>query len=144
MDAWDKWQKSSAQGATVNMKRGVSLSFRRPGQPVPRTAAGTINKGMTYMQISASRNRAQSYVPGIVAYAKAEAALRAADGTDHDAHIAWRKAKKATADNDEDDKCTGNTNDNIQAVAKIVRNEKNRAMSKADQRKAAKAAKKGK
>ena len=57
---------------------------------------------------------------------------------------ARRKAKKATADDDEDDKCTGNTNDNIQAVAKIVRNEKNRAMSKADQRKAAKAAKKGK
>ena len=57
------------------MKRGVSLSFRRPGQPVPRTAAGTINKGMTYMQIAASRKRAQSYVPGIVAYAKAEAGL---------------------------------------------------------------------
>ena len=34
--------------------------------------------------------------------------------------------------------------DRIEAVAKIVRNEKNRAMSKAEQRKAAKAAKKGK
>ena len=85
--------RRAAQGAAVNMKRGVSLSFRRPGQPAPRTAAGTINKGMTYMQIAASRNRAQSYVPGIVAYAKAEAGLRAADGAGHAAHIAERKAK---------------------------------------------------
>ena len=89
---------------------------------------------------------------------------------------ARRKAKKAVADDDDEDKCTGNTNgeflpsssrlrfhsslvwprlrstlpfpleraDKIEAVAKIVRNEKNRAMSKAEQRKAAKAAKKGK
>ena len=124
MDAWDKWQKSSAQGATVNMKRGVSLSFRRPGQPVPRTAAGTINKGMTYMQISASRNRAQSYVPGIVAYAKAEAALRAADGTDHDAHIAWRKAKKAKKTNDNKKKSNPTTAAALSAVGSSIIPEK--------------------
>ena len=41
MDAFDEWLKSSAKNATVNMEQGLSFSFRRRGQPIIRTAAGT-------------------------------------------------------------------------------------------------------
>jgi len=61
-----------------------------------------------------------------------------------EAAAAAGRKKKAKAADDEDDKCTGNTNDKIEKVAKMVKNEKGRAMSKAEQRKAAKAEKKKK
>ena len=76
------------------MARGLSFSFRRRGQAIVRTAAGTINKFMVYMQVVASRKRAQSYEPGVVAYAKTEGELRAASGTDHGSHIKKRKSQK--------------------------------------------------
>ena len=94
MDAFDEWLESSAKNATVNMEQGLSFSFRRRGEPIVRTAAGTINKFVIYKQVTASRKRAQSYEPGVVACAKAEGEIRAASGTDHDSHIKNRKSQK--------------------------------------------------